>query len=154
MEDWFDLYARNRLGVTFAVGLVPERKCVEVCIAAMESGDLPVCSVNLAGKHLWSTYFLTPDDWIRICRLRPPLTLLWGRSSKIVFVWDGDFANAAHIAALRQIDYLWQDLEAVQAYAAFYGYVLWLSKEVRNRALWRSSDELRRAWMTAVVMFA
>ena len=143
MEDWFDSYAKKRLGIFTPLPL--EHECVEFCIAAMESGDLPVCSKNLYGNYLWSTYFLTPGDWIRICRLRPPLNLLWGLSSKIVVSCD----DADYVAALRQIDYLWQDLEVVQPYAAIYS-KSWISEEFKLRVSW--SKELRRAWIAAVVM--
>jgi hypothetical protein len=145
---WFDTYAKKRLG-KFTLLPFSGAKCVEVCIAAMESGDLPVCSRNSNGDLLWSTYCLTIGDWIRICRLRPPLELVWAAQSKILFSCTGDFADAYDVAELRTIDYLWQDLQAVQAFAACHGHVSWISQELALRVSW--SKQLRRAWIAAVV---
>ena len=127
---------------------------VDVCLHAMEEGRLPVI-VKQCRYYLWEYYILTVDQWVRICALlqqnRFSPCLLW--RLQITYVrWVRRTAFVG-VAVLTGIEFLWQDLDAVQAYvdhlspAARYDHVEWIVAELDRRRQWFTG--LRRTWLLA-----
>ena len=126
---------------------------VDVCLDAMEKGMLPVVAKH-CGYYLWEYFYLTTDQVARVCALlkqrRLPPCLLWIWGMYLV----SQYPDA--IAALTQIEFLWQDLDAVQAWMKSHAArchldveVKCVAAEVGRRRQWFSG--LRRAWLLAVV---
>ena len=134
---------------------------VDGCLHAMEEGRLSVIAQQ-NGCWLWELYILTTDQWARLCALvqrhRLPPTLLWRLQSRVRWTRHpgcvetylvSDDLDA--VAALSRIEFLWQDLGAVQAWLQLpgdYG-VEWVAAEVDRRRQWFTG--LRRAWLLALV---
>ncbi len=136
---------------------------VDACIHAMENGRLSVFAQE-AGLYLWEYFSFTVDQTARICALlqrqRLPSSLLWrpfttlplsvkpGRNmGPIKVVKDPDT-----MSALSQIEFLWQDLDEVQAWLDDSPHHLkleWIAAEV-DRRRWLMNP--RRAWLAAVVV--
>jgi hypothetical protein len=145
---------------------------VDACIRAMEEGTLSVTAQGSKGRYyLWETYILTVDQWARICALlqrhRLPPGLLWRDS-----VYNAAYFTMAKldmcchfvneipttIDTLCRIDYLWRDLDAVDAWikreqtsqvTTDVSRMYWVQAEVVHRRQWLA--ELRVAWLRAVV---
>ena len=144
----------------------------DACIDAMEEGTLPVIAQGRKNQcYLWEMYILTVDQWARICALlqrhRLPPGLLWGRDSMhsvAYYILSGrhiEFTctNSATITAFSQMDYLWQDLDVVDAWiereqttraARDIPRIHWVQAEVDRRRQWLTG--LRAAWLRAVVV--
>ena len=137
----FDRFARNEkcwLGTS---------DIVDVCMDAMEEGTLPVIAKQWGFYYLWEFYFLRTHQWARLCGLlqrnRLPPSLLWRLESLWTFVSD---------AALTQLEFLWQDLDAVRAWLELPNApddAVWIAGEVARRRQWPTG--LRRAWLLTVV---
>lgn len=129
-----------------------DREEADVCLEAMEQGDLPVCSLNQSGCHLWEWYAMKSDQWVRVCALRPPVHLLWRKNSKVIAaVMDG----GVHLG---DVGYLWQDLDAAQAFVKWWDYEKhpyivarrqWIAAQVQEWRVWQTS--LRRTWLLATI---
>jgi hypothetical protein len=153
----FEHFARTERGYTGTCGVV------DVCMDAMEEGTLSVIAKQW-GYCLWEFFILTTDQWARACALlqrhRLPPSLLWeltyiryikrNAGSKEVD-WVSQCPDA--MAALLQIEFLWQDLDAVQAWLEKWLRgrlnVEWVGAEVARRRQW--STGLRRAWLLTAV---
>ena len=119
-------------------------------IRDMEQGLLDVCTKDEYGYYLWSYFYLTPSEWTRLCALQPPVHLLWKKRSKIL--WTAGTNTLVSYNTMANIEYLWQDLDAVKAYVTSLGRFApgWLSSELQRReACWLTG--LRRAWIGATV---
>jgi len=139
----------------------------DACIDAMEEGTLPVTALGGKGRYyLWENYILTVDQWARICALlqrhRLPPSLLWkGHSVAYNVLLDRDILNVNPViaAALSCIDYLWQDLDVIDAWiereqtthaTRDIPRIHWVQAEVDRRRQWLAG--LRAAWLRAVVV--
>ena len=130
---------------------------ISACINAMEGGLLPV-TAQQNGLFLRDGYILPPDKLARLCVLlqqhRLPASLLWKPKMGALFYFGGlDVAKAKDLA---DIEFLWQDLEAVEAWIddrtkgiITTGAFDWVTAEVDRRRQW--SVGLRRAWLVAAV---
>ena len=150
---------------------------VDVCLDAMEKGMLPVVAEQ-RGYYLWEYFYLTTDQVARVCallkrrRLPPCLLWTWGihmpwtrryaLTKPYYLVTEDPVAIAATLrrqvseGCLTQIEFLWQDLDAVQAWmkspvagCRLDVEVKWVAAEVARRRQWFSG--LRRTWLLAVV---
>ena len=98
-----------------------EQSCaaVDAYMDAMEHDLLPV-DTEEHGHYLWEFYILTVDQWVRICgllqRRRLPSSLLW-RSRGWLFGQPAICVRNAWCHGC-QIEYLWQDLNAVSTFVA------------------------------------
>ena len=155
----FEHFARTEKGCTGTCGVV------NVCLDAMEEGTLSL-TAEQSGHCLWEIYILEVYQWARICALlqqrRLSPGLLWRPEKTWVYFWvrpriesGKSFFSEDSIAvtALTQIEFLWQDLDAVQAFLQnsrpHWKYVQWVAAEVARRRGWFSG--LRRAWLLTVV---
>ena len=154
--------------------LLPDADCdmfcaiVDACIYAMEEGTLSVTAQGGKGRYyLWETYILTVDQWARICALlqrhRLSPGLLWRGSlfspayyTRVKLDMCCHFVNEipTTIDTLGRIDYLWQDLDAVDAWikrqvTTDISRMYWVQAEVFHRRQWLA--ELRAAWLRALV---
>jgi hypothetical protein len=128
----------------------------EVCLKDMEQGLLPTCVRDNDGRYLWSALCMSVEQWIRLCNLGPPPSLLWVPQSYIVFTLSGFYlrpeTNPETIAALGEIEYLWQDLDAAEAFLHSTVFPsrpkAWIAAEVQRRRQWMGG--LRRAWLAVV----
>jgi hypothetical protein len=137
---------------------------VDKCLDAMEEDLLSVVATQ-SGYYLWEYFTLTTDQLVRMCALlqrnRFPSSLLWRLRTRVH--WTRGYALAKPnlvsqcpdaIAALSRIEFLWQDLDAVQACiqtpAPWWHdlEVEWVAAEL-GRQRWFAG--LRRAWLLAVV---
>jgi hypothetical protein len=152
----FEHFARTERGYTGTCGVV------DVCMDAMEEGTLSVIAKQW-GYCLWEFYIFRVDQWARVCALlqrnQLPPSLLWeltyvryikrnAGSGEVDLVSQCPDA----MAALLQIEFLWQDLDAVQAWLKSPSArcnVEWVAAEVARRRQWFTG--LRRAWLSAVV---
>ena len=136
---------------------------VDACIHAMENGRLSVLAQE-AGQYLWEYFSFTVDQTARTCALleqqRLSSSLLWRPCTRLLLsVKPGRNMGPMRVAkdpvtmsALSQIEFLWQDLDEVQAWCDDYPYDLdrkWIAVEVDRR---RWLMDPRRAWLAAVVM--
>ena len=136
---------------------------VDVCLHAMEEGKLSVIAKQ-TGYYLWEVYVLTVDQWVRMCALLQrnwlPSSLFWVFGTSVDWTKRGAFAEPSlvsedpdAVAALSRIEFLWQDLNAVDAWVHSMprGYcdVEWVAAEVARRRQWFTG--LRRAWVLAVI---
>ena len=138
---------------------------VNACMDAMEEGSLPVIAKEY-GYYLWEIYILTVDEWARLCALlqrnQCPPRLLWRLHTCVRWTMTDCFSfskkkcivddNPVAMSALPQIEFLWQDLDAVQAYINLKSptsHVGWVAAEVGRRRQWLTG--LRRAWLLAVL---
>ncbi len=140
----------------------------DACIDAMEEGTLPVTVQGGTSRcYLWEKYILTVDQWARICALlqrqRLPPSLLWWEEHSITYniLLDHHVVNVNPViaAALSSIDYLWQDLDVVDAWiereqttcaTTDIPRIHWVQAEVVRRRQWPAG--LRAAWLRAVVV--
>ena len=135
---------------------------VDVCLHAMEEGKLRV-TVKQSVYYLWEYFTLTTDQWGRLCALlqrqRLPPSFLWKsayvRYTKRTGSKDVDLISHCPdaVAALSQIEFLWQDLDAVNAWVHSMRRgcdVEWVAAEVGRRRQW--SIGLRRAWLLVAVV--
>jgi hypothetical protein len=134
---------------------------VDACIHAMENGRLSVLCQE-AGLYLWEYFVFTVDQTARTCALlqrqRLPSSLLWSLGTSLQsFVRPRPGMAIMQVAkdpvtmsALSQIDFLWQDLQAVEAWLHHHHGVntQWVQAEV-DRRQWLMNP--RRAWLAAVV---
>jgi hypothetical protein len=139
---------------------------VNACMDAMEEGSLPVIAKQY-GYYLWEIYILTVDQWARLCALlqrnQCPPRLLWRLHTCVRWTMTDCFSfskkkcivddNPVAMAALSRIEFLWQDLDAVQAWIKWHAVsrnVEWVvAAEVIRRRQWFIG--LRRAWLVTVV---
>ena len=134
---------------------------VDVCLHAMEEGTLSVIA-KACGYSLWEFFILSVDQWVRMCALmqhhRLPSRLCWALGTKLHWTMRGAsaevtwvFEDPVAVAALTRIEFLWQDLDAVQAYLYIRSShrVEWVGAEVDRRRQWFAG--LRRAWVLAVI---
>jgi len=137
---------------------------VDVCLHAMEEGTLSV--IAKAWKYsLWEFCIMSVDQWVRMCALlqrhRLPSSLCWRVGTNLRLTRRAAvaepilvFEDSDAIAALTRIEFLWQDLDAVQAYVDDWSSsghrVEWAAREVVRRRQWFTG--LRRAWLWAVVV--
>ena len=137
---------------------------VDVCLRGMVQGTLPVTAKE-RGYALWEFYVLSVDQWVRMCALmqhhRLPSRLCWALGTNLCWTRRGAvaeptctwvFEDSDAVAALSRIEFLWQDLDAVQAYlhekiSALGVGVEWVAVEVARRRQWFTG--LRRAWVLA-----
>jgi hypothetical protein len=151
----------------FAQARRPGCHCVvDACMDAMEEGMLPVITKE-GGYYLWEYYILTVDQWVRMCALlqqnRLPSRLLWRWQTYVRWTKRSVLPKpclVSHVpdamAALTRIEFLWQDLDAVQAYNISIKSVTstidieWIAVEVARRRQWFAG--LRQAWLLAVVI--
>jgi hypothetical protein len=147
----------------FAHAQKPGCYCVvDVCMVAMEEGMLPVIAKHFGTYFLWQHFIFTVDQWTRMCALlqrnRLPPSLLW-ESSSVHYTRGIDYRGSRLVSkcpdavtALSQIEFLWQDLDAVKAYVdhlspAGRPDLEWAAAEVARRRQWFTG--LRRAWLMA-----
>ncbi len=144
---------------------------VDACVHAMEGGLLPVTSQQNR-LFLWDFHVLTMDQLARVCVLlqqhRLPVSLLWTPKMGVLFLikmrtavgYVYVYKDPDTISALSTMEFLWQDLEAAEAWIAdrkkrtagglTIGVVEWVTAEVDRRRQW--SVGLRRAWLVASVV--
>lgn len=135
---------------------------------AMEEGRRPVVAQQ-NGYYAWERFILTMDQWTRICgllqRQRLPSSLLWRprmqqswcRISRDDFCCGMVYRIPGAVSALCQIEYLWQDLDAVQTWLnteeklpyTVQRRLDWVKEEVDQRRQWLTG--LCRGWLLAVV---
>ena len=132
---------------------------VDVCLHAMEEAALPVVAQHW-GFYLWEYFTLTTDQWARLCALlqrqRLPASLLWRSINRMRWTKRSALEKPYLVsedpdamAALSRIEFLWHDLDAVQAWLFKYARfsVGWIVAEVCRRRQW--STGLRRQWLLA-----
>jgi hypothetical protein len=134
---------------------------VDVCLHAMEEGTLSV--IAKAWKYsLWEFCIMSVDQWVRMCALlqrhRLPSSLCWRVGTNLRLTRRAAvaepilvFEDSDAIAALTRIEFLWQDLDAVQAYIIIKSRtfdVEWVAAEVDRRRQWFAG--LRRTWLLAI----
>ena len=151
----------------------PEDCCafVDVCLDAMEVGKLSVLAKHNK-LYLWEYVFFSVDQWVRVCallqRTRLVPRLLWSEHGNVCWVRSRVDSSLHYVtedpvarAVLCEMEYLWQDLHAVQKWikSRRFSPLLWFSwdyqwvqAEVEQRLQW--SAGLRVAWLRAVVVFA
>jgi hypothetical protein len=125
--------------------LGPDSVVVDVCLHAMEEGILSAIATERGHHFLWEYYILTTDQLARTCALlqrhRLPSSLLWTLQTRL----------HCTLHALTRIEFLWQDLDAVDVWVHFmrhrYCDVEWVAAEVARRRQWFTG--LRRAWLLA-----
>ena len=137
---------------------------VDACIRAMEGGKLSVLAKQYGEWYLWETFALTVDQVKRTCALlqqkRLPPSLLWRPISSVPeltrsqtsFICLHVHNDPVVMSALSRIEFLWQDLQAVEAWLDDHHHAVitqWVQAEV-NRRRWLTSP--RRAWLAAVVV--
>ncbi len=136
---------------------------VDACICAMEDGKLSVLAKHYGEWYLWETFTLTVDQVRRTCALlqqkRLAPSLLWRPISSVPeltlsqtsFICLHVYKDPVTISVLSKIEFLWQDLGAVEAWLHHHHAVntQWVQAEV-NRRRWLTSP--RRAWLAAVVV--
>jgi len=134
---------------------------VDVCLHAMKEGTLSL-TANQWEKYLWELYDLTTDQLARVCvllqRQRLPASLLW-RSINRMHWTKRSALEKSHLvsedpdamAALSRIEFLWHDLDAVQAWLFTYARcsVGWIVAELDRRRQWFTG--LRRQWLLAAL---
>ena len=138
---------------------------VDVCLHAMEEGALSVIA-KARGYLLWEFCIMSVDQWVCACALlqrhRLPSSLCWRvgtnlrltrRAAVAEPTWV--FEDFDAIAALTRIEFLWQDLDAVQAYMTVQAYIKcrtshvgWVAAELDRRRQWFAG--LRRTWLLAI----
>ena len=137
---------------------------VDVCLHAMEENVLPIFAEQW-GYYLWEYFTLTPDQLARICALlqlqRLPASLLWKWHSCVLRTRRSALGNPYPVsqdpdamAALTRIEFLWQDLDTVQAYISIKSRtfdVKWIAAEIAKRRQWFTG--LRRLWLLATTCF-
>ena len=146
----------------FAQARRPGCHCVvDVCMDAMEEGMLPVITKK-GGYYLWEYYILTVDQWVRMCALlqrnRLPSRLLWRWQTYVRWTKRSVLPKPCLVsqdpdamAVLLRIEFLWQDLDAVQAWLDFgLPDVGWIEAQVDRRRQWMTG--LCQAWLLAVVI--
>ena len=131
---------------------------VDVCLHAMEEGILPAIAKEDGRYFLWEYYVLTTDQWARTCALlqhhQLPPSLLWTLQTRVYYTWRSasetclvsDVPDA--MAALSRMEFLWEDLDAVETWV-YFTHVKWVAAEVAKRRQWLTG--LRRTWLVAVV---
>ncbi len=172
LQDTFHTYAPQIPGVVSTLCdmeyLWQHLEAVDACIGAMEGGVFPVDAKHKQnGLYLWEYFILTTDQWARICvllqTLRLPPRLLWrpkwisticwtrSRNNFLAYFVSRDFAA---MITLCHMEYLWQDLDAVEAWMEFMKFetvsIQWVADEVDRRRRWFSGP--RRAWLAAIVV--
>ena len=132
---------------------------VNACMDAMEEGSLPVIAKEY-GYYLWEIYIQTPDQWARLCALlqrnQCPPRLLWRLHTYTRWTRRNNCSvhdNPVAMSALTRIEFLWQDLDAVQAYVDNLSPtdrldLKWAAVEVARRRQWFAG--LRRTWLLTV----
>jgi hypothetical protein len=134
---------------------------VDVCLHAMEEGILTVFAKQMGYLFLWELCIMTPGQWARTCALvehhRLPSRLCWRFPTGVYCTWDTTLETSclvSHVpdamAALTRIEFLWQDLDAVEAYISIKSLtstidIEWVAVEVARRRQWFAG--LRRAWL-------
>ena len=161
MEVCFWCFAQTEKEFTGSVVSV-----VDVCLHAMVRGTLPVITKQMGYLFLWELFILTTDQWARTCALlqrhRLPPSLLWTLKTRVECTWRSISKETCMISevpvavtALSRIEFLWQDLDAVDAWLCSIfmrlGYcdVEWVAAEVARRRQWFAG--LCRTWLLAVV---
>ena len=137
---------------------------VDKCLDAMEEDLLSVVAKQ-SGYYLWEYFILTTDQLVRMCALlqrnRFPSSVLWRFQTRVCWTRRSALAgpylvstDPVAMATLSRIEFLWQDLDAVQACIqtpAPWWYDLeveWVAAEL-GRQRWFAG--LRRAWLLAVI---
>jgi hypothetical protein len=152
---FFHVFAQTRKGYT------GHDSVVDVCLDAMEEGSLLVTITGYVS--LWEYYVLSVHQWARVCALlqrkRLPSRLVWGLQTFMCLTRRSPSERPSlvsedsdAIAALTRIEFLWQDLDAVQAYLNAHPHcedMKWVAAEVARRRQWFTG--LRRAWLLAIV---
>ena len=133
--------------------LGPDSVVVDVCLHAMEEDILSAIATERGHHFLWEYYILTTDQWARTCALlqrhRLPSSLLWTLQTRLHCTLQ-QYADA--VSALPRIEFMWQDLDAVQAYLNAHPHcedMKWVAAEVARRRQWFTG--LRRAWLLATL---
>lgn len=139
----------------------------EAIVHAMEANTMSVTSRSNDGYFLWEFFPLTMTGWLRIFKLmelhHPSEShLLWTKSSGILFTQTSTSNGGYHevwkdptaVSTLAQVEYLWRDLDAVQAFVDvdFPGKPKrcdWVRAELCRRKQWLTG--LRRAWLVSFV---
>ncbi len=125
-------------------------ECVDVCLDAMEKNDLYVCATENGFCRLWETYFLSRQQWLRLCRLlerkKKSNSILW---QSLLFI------QRSECESWIEIEYLWTDLEAAEMYLVqfekrYHIKLKILVCELERRKAWAAGT--RRAWLTAVLL--
>ena len=132
--------------------LCTSEECVDACLDAMEEGAEHVCMQDKEGFLLWERFPMLPRQWNSVCRL------LEGAGVGCSVVWRENSLIYYTKTETRDIEYLWTDLEAVQAYVKFLtkrfcqawrAHQSWIAHELDRRVTWEMG--LRRAWLAGVV---
>ena len=131
------------------------------CIRAMEGGTLSVLAKE-DGWYLWEKIVLSLCQVARVCALlqrhRLPPSLLWRKYTCIPLSTRSQtdlLCYPVAMSALSHMEFLWQDLGAVEAWIHLQqrhgpASTLSVQAEVDKRKRWLTSP--RRAWLTAVVV--
>ncbi len=138
----------------------------EAIVHAMEPNTMPVTSQTNDGYFLWEFFPLTMTAWLRIFKLMElhhasESHLLWTKYSNILFTQTSTSNGGYHevwkdptaVSTLTQVEYLWRDLDAVQAFVDFPGKPKrcdWVRAELCRRKQWLTG--LRRAWLVSFVL--
>jgi hypothetical protein len=135
---------------------------VDVCLLAMEESALSVIA-KAWGYSLWEFCILSVDQWVRMCALlqrhRLPSRLCWRLETNLRFTRRSAFTEPTWVfedsvaeSALTGIEFLWQDLDAVQAYIIVKSRsfdIEWVAAELVRRRQWFAG--LRRTWLLAIL---
>jgi hypothetical protein len=168
----FEHFARTKSGHTARIFGV-----ADVCMDAMEEGSLSVIAKQ-RGYCLWENFTLTPDQCALVQRERLRASMLWRWGTCVRWTRRCAFTvpylvseDPDAMAALSRIEFLWQDLDAVQAYLnlrtraydvvdsdasqawmrspGMHNDMEWVAAEVARRRQWFTG--LRRAWLLKAV---
>ena len=128
-----------------------KQKMVDVCLDAMEDGELDVCAVDggaVRAIYLWEWCNMKPRQWVRLC------ALLQREGIPSSIVWQDLEADPPQF--VEGVEYLWTDLDSVCMFMEdsrsecscglcdFCHARHWVGTELQRRRC------LRRAWLVAV----
>jgi hypothetical protein len=134
---------------------------VNDCLDAMEDGTLHVCAVTEVYNYfLWECREMSTVQWKRLCgllqRAAIPSSVMWSIHSYLLF---GTHPYILERPEVVEIDYVWEDLDAVRRFLAKWHQCAAtevFKRQLEQRQSLRQSwmQGLRRAWLVAALVFA